>query len=252
MAISKIRGNFWLQDMKKREYAVGILKTLVIFGLILYLFYESIFPAPFLLPIWILYIKDWAEDKARQKEQQFRSQFRDSIQALSAALKAGYSVENAIRETLKDIRPMYGKDTRIIKEYERMAVRLNMNGTAAQALEEFCERTKQEDVENFVNVFAASKISGGDSISLIRNAVNTISEKIETEKEIDTLLASKKMEFEIMCAVPFIIILYMKMTFGEFLEVLYGNIAGTVTMTICLAVYIGAYRFGRKLIRIDV
>lgn len=248
----KIKGNCWLQDMKKYEYAAGIAKTLIIFGLILYLFYESFLPAPFLIPAWILYIRDWAEDKARKKEQQFRSQFRDSIQALSAALKAGYSMENAIRETKKDIRPMYGKETRIVKEYERMTVRLNMNGTAAQALNEFAERVRQEDVENFVNVFAASKISGGDSISIIRSAVNTISEKIETEKEIDTLLASKKMEFEIMCAVPFIIILYMKITFGDFLQALYGNLVGTVVMSICLAVYMGAYRFGRKLIRIDV
>ena len=91
-----------------------------------------------------------------------------------------------------------------------------------------------------------------DSISIIRNAVCTISEKIETEKEIETLLASKKMEFKIMCAVPFLIILYMKMTFGEFLNVLYGNTAGVVTMSICLAVYVGAYRFGSRLIHIDV
>ena len=40
-----------------------------------------------------------------------------------------------------------------------MTVRLNMNGTAAQALEEFSERVRQEDVENFVNVFAAAKMS---------------------------------------------------------------------------------------------
>ena len=110
----------------------------------------------------------------------------------------------------------------------------------SSVLEEFAIRTGQEDVENFVNVFTAAKISGGDSISVIRNAVKIISEKIDTEKEIHTMLASKKLEFEIMCAVPFVIILYMKMTFGDFLEVLYGNTAGMIVMSICLAVYIAA------------
>ena len=157
---SKIRKNFWLQDIKKYEYAAGIIRTSFIFGMILFLFYESFLPAFFLFPVWIIYMKDWAEDKAMQKEQQFRSQFRDSIQAMAAALKAGYSVENAIRETKRDILPMYGKDTRIIKEYDRMVVRLNMNCTAAQVLEEFSERVRQEDVGDFVNVFAAAKISG--------------------------------------------------------------------------------------------
>ena len=60
------------------------------------------------------------------------------------------------------------------QEYERMTVRLNMNCPAAQVLEEFSDRVRQEDVENFVNVFAAAKVSGGDSISIIRNAVRTI------------------------------------------------------------------------------
>ena len=90
------------------------------------------------------------------------------------------------------------------------------------------------------------------SISVIRNAVKIISEKIDTEKEIHTMLVSKKLEFEIMCAVPFVIILYMKMTFGDFLEVLYGNTAGMIVMSICLAVYIAAYRLGRYIIRIEV
>ena len=163
-----------------------------------------------------------------------------------------YSVENAIREAAKDIAPVYGKDTRIIKEYTRMIHKMDLNMPVSSVLEEFALRTGQEDVENFVNVFTAAKISGGDSISVIRNAVKIISEKIDTEKEIHTMLASKKLEFEIMCAVPFVIILYMKMTFGDFLEVLYGNTAGMIVMSICLAVYIAAYRLGRYIIRIEV
>ena len=143
-------------------------------------------------------------------------QFRDSIQAAASALKAGYSVENAIREAGRDIAPMYGEDTRIRIEYARMTHQLDMNMTAEDVLSGFAERTGQEDVENFVNVFSAAKKSGGDSISVIRNAVKIISEKIDTEKEIQTMLASKKLEFDIMCAVPFVIILYMKLTFGDF------------------------------------
>ncbi len=55
-----------------------------------------------------------------------------------------------------------------------------------------------------------------------------------------------------MCAVPFAVILYMKLTFGEFLNVLYGNMAGAAVMSICICVYMGAYVCGRKIIRIEV
>ena len=240
------------QDIRKYEYAIGVLKATAATAVMSYVFYDSLIPAPLLLPVWMIYMRDWHDDISRKKEQELRQQFRDSIQVMASALKAGYSVENAIREAGKDISPVYSEETRIRKEFERMERQMDMNMSAEEVLKGFAERTGQEDIENFVNVFAAAKKSGGDSIAIIRDAVKIISGKIDTEKEIQTMLASKKMEFDIMCAVPFVIILYMKLTFGEFLSVLYGNMAGAAIMSICICVYMGAYVYGRKIIRIEV
>ena len=240
------------QDIRKYEYAIGVLKATAATAVMSYVFYDSLIPAPLLLPVWMIYMRDWHDDISRKKEQELRQQFRDSIQVMASALKAGYSVENAIREAGKDISPVYSEETRIRKEFERMERQMDMNMSAEEVLQGFAERTGQEDIENFVNVFAAAKKSGGDSIAVIRDAVKIISGKIDTEKEIQTMIASKKMEFDIMCAVPFVIILYMKLTFGEFLSVLYGNMAGAAIMSICICVYMGAYVYGRKIIRIEV
>ena len=240
------------QDIRKYEYAIGILKATAATAVMSYVFYDSLIPAPLLLPVWMIYMRDWHDDISRKKEQELRQQFRDSIQVMASALKAGYSVENAIREAGKDISPVYSEETRIRKEFERMERQMDMNMSAEEVLKGFAERTGQEDIENFVNVFAAAKKSGGDSIAVIRDAVKIISGKIDTEKEIQTMIASKKMEFDIMCAVPFAIILYMKLTFGEFLNVLYGNMAGAAIMSLCIFVYMGAYVYGRKIIRIEV
>ena len=240
------------QDIRKYEYAIGVLKATAATAVMSYVFYDSLIPAPLLLPVWMIYMRDWHDDISRKKEQELRQQFRDSIQVMASALKAGYSVENAIREAGRDISPVYSEETRIRKEFERMERQMDMNMSAEEVLQGFAERTGQEDIENFVNVFAAAKKSGGDSIAIIRDAVKIISGKIDTEKEIQTMLASKKMEFDIMCAVPFVIILYMKLTFGEFLSVLYGNMAGAAIMSICICVDMGAYVYGRKIIRIEV
>lgn len=240
------------QDIRKYEYAIGVLKATAATAVMSYVFYDSLIPAPLLLPVWMIYMRDWHDDISKKKEQELRQQFRDSIQVMASALKAGYSVENAIREAGKDISPVYSEETRIRKEFERMERQMDMNMSAEEVLKGFAERTGQEDIENFVNVFAAAKKSGGDSIAVIRDAVKIISGKIDTEKEIQTMIASKKMEFDIMCAVPFAIILYMKLTFGEFLNVLYGNMAGAAIMSLCIFVYMGAYVYGRKIIRIEV
>ena len=223
-------------------------------GLVLlaaYVFYDSFGAALILIPAGIFYMRD-CMDLSEKKEREFLGQFKDSIQAVAAGLKAGYSVENAIRGAGRDIEPLYGPDKRIRREFSLMTRQLDMNMSTGAVLDEFAGRTGQEDVENFVNVFAAAKKSGGDSIAIIRNAVQLISDRIDTEKEIRTMIASQKLEFDIMCVVPFAIILYMKATFGEFLGALYGNAAGVCVMTVCLLLYVAAYRTGRKIIRIEV
>ena len=250
--ISKIKRNSWLQDIRMGEYAAGAVRWILILGAVLYLFYESLVPAAFLIPLYWIYVREWLEDTAKKKEEEFRNQFRDSIQVMASALKAGYSVENAIREVNRELAPMYGEDTRIRREYKIMAGQLEMNAPAEQVLREFAERAGQEDVESFVHVFAAAKKSGGDSIAIIRNSVKIISEKIDTEKEIQTMLAAKKLEFDLMCVIPFGIILYMKLTFREFIGILYGNLTGAAVMSCCLLLYLAAYRLGKKIIKIEV
>ena len=77
-------------------------------------------------------------------------------------------------------------------------------------------------------------------------------EKIDVEREITTLVSGKKLELKIMTMIPLGMVLYMKISFPEFLDVLYGNIAGVIIMSICLLVYVVAYELGRRIVEIEV
>lgn len=133
-----------------------------------------------------------------------------------------------------------------------MIHKLDMNLSAEQVWKEFAERIRQEDVEHFVVVFSTVKKSGGDSISVLKETAKMIGEKIETEREIQTMLAAKKLEFQIMCVLPLGMALYMRLTFSEFMSVLYGTIPGVTVMSICLGIYIAAYSLGRRMVQIEV
>lgn len=217
-----------------------------------YLFYNRWAAVAALIPVSIFYLHQWREDYCYKKEQEFREQFQNGMQILSSSLKAGYSVENAVRQTEQDLRPLYPENSRIRREFNRMIHELDMNLTAEQVLKDMAGRIRQEDVDNFVTVFATAKRTGGDSISILKNTVQMIGEKIEVEREIQTLLAAKKLEFNVMCIIPLGMVLYMRMAFPEFLTVLYGSIVGVILMSVCLAVYGFAWRLGTKIIRIEV
>ena len=106
---------------------MGILKATAAVAVMLYVFYDSLIPAPLLVPVWLIYIRDWQIDLSRKKEHELRLQFRDSIQVMASALKAGYSVENAIREAGRDLSPVYPEEARIRKEFRRMVRQMDMN-----------------------------------------------------------------------------------------------------------------------------
>lgn len=248
----KRKKNYWQQGIKKSEYARAYLQGIILISVVSYLFYGTFLGAILLSPYLVRYIKSWEKQLIQKKRQTFQLQFKEAIQSLSAALNVGYSVENAMRETWKDLRLLYKKDEVIIREFRYMIRQLEMNMTMEAILKGFAVRTDDEEVKTFVDVFSMAKRNGGDMIGIIRNAVSQIGEKIDVKREIDTIMAAKRLEFRIMSAVPFAMICYIKVSFPEFVDVLYGNVLGVVIMTISLVIYTMAYEYGKKIVEIEV
>ena len=251
MRLRTIRNSRW-QDMTKKELAMITIKSGAVTLVTAWLYYRSFWMLLPLLPVWAWHFKMMAEEVARKKDQEFLLQFKEAIQAMASALNTGYSVENALLEAQKELRLLYPEDARISREFLVMARQLRLHVPMEQILEEFAGRSGQEDVENFVAVFAAARKSGGDMISIIRNTANQIGDKIDVKREIDTVLAAKKYEFRVMAAIPYAIICYMSLSFPEFMDSLYGNIMGIGVMSACLTMYLGAYYLGARIIRIEV
>lgn len=229
-----------------------ILKDTGIILLTTWLYYRSFVMAFFLIPLWIWQLKMMAKEKQKKKELQFQIQFKDTVLAVSSALNTGYSVENAFREAQKEMQLIYPEEARISKELMMMVRQMNMQIPMEKILSEFAERMTLEDVNNFVQVFVAARKTGGDMIAIIKNTATQIDEKIEVRREIHTILAAKRYEFQVMSAIPYAIIGYMTLSFPQFMECLYGNVIGIGVMTVCLLGYWSAYYLGTKIIEIEI
>lgn len=248
----KRKKNYWQQDIRRYEYLVALLQGSLLIVTVSYLFYGTWICAILFSPYLIRYMKSWEKQLIRKKQANFRLQFKEAIQSLSAALNVGYSVENAMRETVKDLKGIYKKDDQILREFSYMIRQLQMNVPAEMVLKNFATRTGDEDVQTFVTVFGMAKRSGGDTLEIIRNTVRQMGEKIDVEREIATLVSAKKLEFRIMTLIPMAMILYLKVSFPHFLDVLYGNVVGVVIMSVCLFVYLAAHEIGKRIVEIEV
>jgi len=236
----------------KAEIALYAGEWLIISGVIGWLFYHSVVA----VVILFIFIKFYFEDKKRllnaKRKKELNLQFKDALSSLSAALSAGYCVENAIVEAYHDLLLVYSKEALIIKELYFMIRNLEMNVTIENLLDDLAKRSGDEDIKSFTEVFSIAKRSGGDFISIIEMTTNSITGKIEVKREIDVIISDKKLEQKIMNLIPIIIILYVGITSQGFFDALYKNVFGIIVMTSCLGIYGAAYLLGRKIVDVEV
>ena len=252
-----------LPDIKKSTAAAWIYRrydislrdflkiTLSGIGLLLItadIFYHNLLAAAVLCPYLHFRLKIKSEELHKQRRERLKMQFKDGMQSVAFSLNSGYSIENAWKEAIVEMRLLYGENSEIVTEFQRIINRLERNENIEDVLEEFAKKSGVADIEYFAAVFRYAKRYGGDLIAIIRHTAETIREKNETYHEIQTIISGKKMEQKVMSAVPFFLLGYMKLTAWDFICPLYGNPAGVLMMSISLMVYIGADYIAGKIV----
>lgn len=174
------------------------------------------------------------------------------MSAIQAGISSGYSLENAVKEAKKDLERIHGKQSEMAREFSFMETQFGHSVSVESLLYDLGSRSQVEDIMNFSDILVQSKRMGGDMKKVLQNCITSMEDRIDVKKEIDAALASRKMEQKIMSIIPLGIIFYLQITSPEFLSVLYTTPTGVCVMTLCLTVYLAAYRWGARLVEIEV
>ena len=238
--------------LQGREGILYVLEGTVIVLMIGYFFYHSWIACLFLLPVLFLFLKDKKRELAKRQRQELGIQFKDMVLSVAANQKAGYSIENAFRESYRDMEMLYGAKGLICVEIRHIMTGLDNNVILEKLLYNLGVRSHEPDIMQFADVFYIAKRSGGNMTDILAKTASVIEQKTETDKEIQLMVSAKRMEQKIMNAVPFLIIFYVSSTSRGFFDVLYHNPVGIAVMTVCLIFYGAAYRLSRKIVEIEV
>ena len=246
-----------IEDYNKYKYSKKELIKYFVQGeirgvFVAYLFYSNVVGMLMMIPYGFYYVKNKKKELIKKRKWQLNLEFKDALISISSALNAGYSIENAFEEAGKDLKLMYAEDSLIVLEFQSLINQIQMNITIEKILEDFARRSKIEDIDNFSAVFTTAKRTGGDLIKIIHNSGNSISQKIETRREIQTMITAKRFEARIMNLIPFAIILYLKFCSPSFLDPLYNNISGFFIMTVLLIIYLFACKIAERIMDIEV
>ena len=237
--------------MKRNEW-IREIAVYVFFALLLYLFYKSVFAFILMVPAVYFFHRYNKKVLAEKYRDVLNLQFKDALLSFSSALRAGYSMENAITESREEMLRMHGESAPICKELDIINNQLSFGVPLETAFEDFAKRSRSEDIETFAAVFGIAKRTGGNLVEILQKTSSDIASKIDTKSEISVVIRSKRLEQNIMALMPPFIILYIDLSAGSMLAPLYETILGRVIMTICLGVYIAAYFLSRRIMKIEV
>jgi len=202
------------------------------------------------VPAVLILRKPLKRRKAEKRKERFKKQFLNAVTLLGDYLKSGYSVENAIERSTRELEELWGNQSDVVREWRRMAAGQRTARTPENLFRDLGERSGIEEVRTFSELFEIVKRSGGQLSSVVQNTADRLSEAFRVEEQIRTATASKRFEERIMSVMPLGILLYIRFGSPDLLTPLYATLFGRVFMTACLGLYGAAIYVSGRILKI--
>lgn len=261
--------NYEVYYMSKKEKIAYFLVAFVVGALVGYLFYGGLAKDEFgqatvltyVLNIVIsvvvgivagkMFLPIRVEQIIANRKRQIKKQFRDMLDGVTTSLGAGLNVPDSFQTVREDLQMQYNEDAFIIKELDVILAGIQNNIPIEEILLDLGMRSGNDDIKNFAEVFNISYRKGGNIKDVVRNTHRILSEKMEIEEDIETIVTSNKTEQNIMIVMPIALIAIIKGMSPEFA----GNFAtpaGVIATTIAITCFVAAYYIGKIILDIKV
>lgn len=139
----------------------------------------------------------------------------------------------------------------MISELNIICARMEYGQPVEEALRNFSERAGMEDIERFADVFSVCKRTGGDLVEVVRRTSTIIGEKLDIQQDIAVSIAQKKFEAKALLISPLIMVMFMSLTAGEYMQPMYTG-AGIAISTIALVALFLCYLWTTKIMDIPL
>ena len=175
-----------------------------------------------------------------------RAQFFDLLEAMSVALRAGNPLIQALQSARDDLSLIYPNESDIITEIDIVIGRFNNAVPISEAFLDIAKRSGLEDIASFASVYATIEGKSGNADEIVRETQQIISDKMEIEMEIDTLMTAAKSEANIMQFMPLVILGIIGYAGAGFMDAIYTTDSGRLVSTIGLIVFVISYIIAQK------
>lgn len=253
---NKIRIKYYEDNMSKMGHVIAYLAYALAIAVILFVYYRiGILAIVGGLLIAIPQEKNYAKSVIKKRQNKLRLQFNEFLEIISISISggSGRSMENAVKDSLRELQLMFNEKSDIVREigniisdYERAGIPMK------DGFYEFGMRSEIDDIISFATIYATVEGKTSDFGYIITQTHEIIKDKSEITMEIETTITSAKSEAYMMLVLPLLLVFIMSTMGGSLMESLFTTLIGRVAATIGVVCTFVSYILATKATEIEV
>ena len=185
-------------------------------------------------------VRWWLKRSLARCRQLFAEQLPDNLQVLSSALRAGHSFVGALSVVVNDApEPARTEFSRVVAD-EQLGVPIE------DALRVVAERMDNRELEQVALVAALQRETGGNTAEVLDRVTDTIRERFELRRTIQTLTAQGRLSRWVLTLLPLCLFMVIKLINPGYVDIMYSTLAGKILMVIAgISVTAGSFAIKR-------
>ncbi len=204
-------------------------------------------------PWWALFalgvpylVREWVVRTLARRRNRFAEQLPDALQVVASALRSGHSFAGALAVVVDSAsEPMKSEMQRVVAD-EQLGVPIQ-NSLAVVA-----ERMASRDVEQLALVAQLQREAGGNAAEVIDRVAETVRERFDLRRLIQTLTMQGRMTRWIVSALPIGIVLVLQIENPHYLHPLLASTGGKVVFGLAAAWAVAGSFVIKKIVEIEV
>jgi tight adherence protein B len=184
--------------------------------------------------------------KAREVRERFADDLADNLQVVASAIRAGHSMVGALAVVAEEATGPAQTEFRRIVAAERVGVPLEAS------IRETAHRMDSRDLEQLALVAIIQRETGGNTAEIIDRAIETIRERAELRRMMESLTVQGRLSRVVVTALPLVLMAALAVINPGYLSPLFETGAGQVLLIVCAAMVFAGSLVIKRIVEVRV
>ena len=182
----------------------------------------------------------------KQRLAKFNEQLEDALISMSSALKAGFSITQALENVASERRHPISFEFTLLLQELRLGVQFDT------ALRKMADRIGSQDFELVAVAIITARQTGGELTNILEELSGVIRERMRIMQRVRALTAQGRMQAWLIASVPFVLLFAMTRLAPDLMDEFLGSAVGVVVLFAVVVMVVSGFLWIRKITTIDV